>query len=84
MRERGVWHTMHFLSASITELEMFDRWPGMITAGDIAVLVADGYLVELDGKAVLTPKGIRERDKERASRVKKKKPAEVLDAEAPT
>jgi hypothetical protein len=66
MRPTGVWHP-HMQSASISELEVFDRWPGMRVQHETDALVGAGYVERRpDGSYALTPKGIAERDKERS------------------
>lgn len=54
MRERNVPHR-HLQAPSITELEMFGRWPGLLTPTELTMLESEGLI--RDGK--LTPKGAR-------------------------
>lgn len=84
MRERGVQMLQEPAtkeSASISELEMWLHYRPMVTTGDIATLVREGYLLELgaDGGVKhhqLTPKGVAEEKKiERARMVARRKKA---------
>lgn len=52
-----------YQATSISELEMFDRFTGLCSAGDIALLEREGYI--RDGK--LTALGEKTRAEERAN-----------------
>jgi len=69
MRERGVPHRHLDItgSSSITELEVFDRWPAFRVQHETDMLVREGFVAIVDGEPVLTPKGIAERQRERAA-----------------
>lgn len=67
MRERGVPHRHLDLlgSRSITELEMFDRYPPFRVQHETDMLVREGFVTETAAGPVLTAKGIAERQRER-------------------
>jgi hypothetical protein len=44
VRASGVHHGRHFTSASWSELELWSRYPGLCTPGDVALLERDGYV----------------------------------------
>jgi hypothetical protein len=78
MREKDVPHRhLDLLGArSITELEMWLYYRGLTTPGDVALLVREGYLIDLGKGPTLTPKGLREQASlaaEREARKSKKK-----------
>jgi hypothetical protein len=82
VRERNT--PSHNLQAgAISELEMWLHYRGLCTTGDVALLVREGYLLDLGAGPTLTPRGIGEQTKIEAQRAPKKKRT-TADAEATT
>jgi hypothetical protein len=72
VRERGVPHRhLDLLGCrSITELEVFDRYPAMRVQHETAMLVREGFVTDTPVGPVLTPKGVAERARELAEDAK--------------
>lgn len=76
MRERNVSHDHLDLTgaSSISELEMFDRYPPFRVPHETDMLVREGFVALVDGEHVLTPKGTAERQRERDPKAWRRRP----------